>query len=684
MRTPWFADHIRQVHMDFHMPEFPRSAIKNFNAKDFVDNLERGKVNLVAIFSKGHFGNSFYNTQVGHKHSGLEQDFLMETATECRKRGIRTLAYYSMCWDKHAWDENPDWRHEDVDGEQHGDNRSWGGFVCPNSPYLDELALPQFEEIAAGYPVDGFFIDTPFAGGSRSLCYCRHCRDKWRREFGIDMAGGVSDAMRYRLSVKPCETWLAELRSIIDRNNPELVICMNTGSTPNCNKRIKELIDIGVWESQPHAGDYLGHSLSSRFCRNDICDTQIMTVRFYQGWGDLTLKPTPQLITEFAVMIGNGMPTNVGDQVNVDGTLQPAVYETLNEAFGFVEKHESTLKDADTVRHAVILYPVLDEESSFVAGLLREGETAPEVPAYRGAHKLLTESHVQNDTAYSILVEDNLADYPMLVLPEPPAYQPGLHEKLRDYVEQGGTLVAVGRSLINDGKFALEDVFGFQYLEPASFETVHFQPGEALAHATADIPLQVRGSAYKVVPDTAEELAAMVWPMSNHQPPVRAFRSPYPPAAELRSRFPFATVNQFGKGKAVYIAASIFEIYWRTNHHWLRQFTEALLRHVDPSMPYDTDAPSTVEFNLMRRGDDLLLNLINYALGHQGGPGAIAAIERSNPTHNITCRVRCAKPSAVTLEPAGDALDFDYADGVCTFTVPEVEYLTVVRLHRAE
>lgn len=40
-------------------------------------------------------GNSFYNTKAGHKHSGLEQDFPMEAASECREG--------------HAWTGNPAW-----------------------------------------------------------------------------------------------------------------------------------------------------------------------------------------------------------------------------------------------------------------------------------------------------------------------------------------------------------------------------------------------------------------------------------------------------------------------------------------------------------------------------------------------------------------------------------------------
>ena len=116
-KEEWLRTNIRQVHIDFHMPEFPVDAIKNFNAKEFVGHLVRGKVNMVNLFAKCHFGNSFYNTTVGHKHSGLENDFLMEAAGECRKHGIKTAAFYSLATDVRAYMEHPNWRYVDKDGE---------------------------------------------------------------------------------------------------------------------------------------------------------------------------------------------------------------------------------------------------------------------------------------------------------------------------------------------------------------------------------------------------------------------------------------------------------------------------------------------------------------------------------------------------------------------------------------
>jgi len=666
--------------MDFHMPEFPRSAIKNFNVQLFVDHLQHGRVNLVALFAKCHFGNSYYHTIVGHRHSGLTQDFLMETSLECRRRGIRTLAYYSLCVDKRAFDENPDWRYVDGEGKTYSDRF---GSVCMNTPYKDELALPQLEEIAANYPVNGLFIDIPFPWGAPDyFCFCTFCRKRWLTEFNLEITPALSPLQRQRLNMRLAENWLMQIREIFRRTNPELALCCNVVGTSAVSRPVKALCDIGVWESQPRPGDYLGHSFSSRLGRNDILDIQIMTVRFYEGWGDMSLKPEPQLRTELAAIIGNGMVPNVGDQVNVDGTLQPAVYETLDKSFGFVQQREDLLREAESIRHSVVLLPTPDPNLPFIAGVCATNPQVPwkgMAPTWRGAHKMLVESHIQTDLVYSALVED-LRQFPLIILPEPATYQPGLESQFRDYVRHGGVLVAVGNSIFNDGNCPLADVFGIRYVEPLSFSVAHFLPHAEVRGATDAIPLQVRGDCFKVLCDGAIPLADLIFPVGESQPPVKGFRHDYPPASERPSPFPFATLNHFGKGKAVYVAASIFEIYWRTNHHWLRQFTEALLRYVDPEQPYLIDASGLIEANLMRRGDDWLLNLIHYSLGHQGGQSAIAGIERVEPVHNIACHVRCRRVSNVVIEPDGRDIAFTLENGVCTFVVPDIEYLTIVRL----
>jgi hypothetical protein len=247
---------------------------------------------MVALFAKCHFGNSFYSTRVGHKHAGLPQDFLMETAEECRCRGIRTLAYYSLCVDKRAWDANPAWRWIYADGKPGWEGSFWS-HLCMNTTYKDELVMPQLREIAAAYPVDGFWLDIPFSGPH--ACFCESCARKWRSELGVEVTPDSPRELVERLRMRTIRDYLLEVRALVDELNPELAVALNGTGTAETNGEIKQLVDIGVWESQPRPGNYLGHSLAARTARNDPMDVQVMSVRFCQGWGDLTLKPAAQI-----------------------------------------------------------------------------------------------------------------------------------------------------------------------------------------------------------------------------------------------------------------------------------------------------------------------------------------------------------------------------------------------------
>lgn len=663
-RHDWFRQYIRQVHMDFHMPEFPAEAIRNFNAAEFVAHLVRGRINMVALFAKCHFGNSFYDTTAGHKHSGLKQDFLLEAAEECRRQDIKTLGYYSLCCDLRVCQTHPHWRACEEDGQPTPCQYCWGP-VCINTPYREELVLPQLEEIAT-YPIDGYFIDIPMV----AKCYCQYCKLKFRQMYGYELTPELPEDERQAFLYNSTARLLQELRAICDRHNPELVILTNRSGRIDAPQTFRECNDCGVWESQPHS-NYLSHSFACRTVRTFDYPTQVMSVRFYQGWGDLTLKPAAQMTTEFAAMIGNGSVASSGDQVNVDGTLQPAVYDMFAQAFGFVEAREKLLYGAQSVPHAALLAPVP-----------RPDYPAPQATGAEmmGAHKALLESHVQFDILSSLDL-DKLGRYSHLVLSGPCMYAPEVFPALREWVAAGGTLLACGTSLLSgNNRFELEDVLGIEFLEPSVFSVSHFRPRPEVRGETDDLPLQCRGRSLKVIPCGARVLADYIYPQIESTREL-SFRHIYAPPSLLPSPYPFATVNDYGQGQAAYIAGSIFSIYWETNHHWLRQFIGGLWNYLDPEPPYRVDISGIVEGNLMCLAEgDLLLNLIHYQVGHQGASSAIPSIERVHPLRDVACQVKAQDVSAVVLEPESRELPFTTEGAYVCFTVPEIEYLGMVRV----
>ncbi len=673
-----FFSHMRQVHMDFHMPEFPINAINNFNAKRFVDHLERGKINMVALFAKCHFGNSFYDTKAGHKHSGLEKDFLMETSSECRKRGIFTYAYYSLCTDVRAYEEHENWRSRDREGNDSGIQGPWAR-LCLNSPYKEELVLPQLEEIIKDYPIDAFWLDIPLPDRAEDGCFCESCRAKYRQLYGREMDDSLTPRQGVTWNFNATINLIREIRHLIKIYGKDIVICSNRSGHLSTPLSFSEANDIICWESQPR-NNYLSHSFSARYVRTLDRPCQVMSVRFYQGWGDLTLKPTAQMTTEFAAMIGNGVTAVSGDQVNADGSLTQAVYEMFNSAFGFVEEREELLRNARSVKEAAIVAPVPSHDRA---------PAFAEADPIRGAHKMMVESHFQHDIVNGAQWE-KLDDYSIAILPEPCDYAPELWEKLRSWVESGGTLIACGGATLFRGCFQLAEVFGIEYIEPSVFSVSHFKPCDMVRGETDDLVLQCRGTTQKIVPAGAEVVADYYFPQGESTD-TRAFRNHLAaPPADQPSPYPFATVNTFGKGKAVYIAGSIFEAYWMYNHHWLRQFFEAVFLYAVPRPSFFADVSATVELNLMEvirstdgaQAGDLLLNLIDYQVGHQGAQTAIPSIEKVYPCYNTGCRVRAEGTKSVILEPQGTQLDFTHEDGYVSFTVPAFTYMAMVRLSR--
>jgi hypothetical protein len=666
-KASYFYGHMRQVHMDFHMPEFPVHAIDNFDPDKFVAELVRGRINMIALFAKCHFGNSFYNTRAGHKHSGLEADFLRETAERCRRAGIFTYAYYSLCTDVRGYREHENWRYVDAEGKYSGINGPWAR-VCQNTPYKEELVLPQLEEVIADYPIDALWIDIPFPSRD-DACHCPSCRAKFRTMYGRDLAAAPR-VERLAFSQMMMGRFIREVKLLVHKHGKDIKVATNATGSMDKARCFSHENDILVWESQPREG-YLRHSYVCRYVRTLEIPCQVMSVRFYHGWGDLTLKPAAQMTSEFAVMIANGCAATSGDQVNCDGSLQPAVYDMFDESFGFVQEREAILRPGVSVTDTALLAAVPSPDLPAPA---TEGDEL------QGAHKMLLESHVQFDIVASI--DTHLYDrYRTIILPEPNDYGADAINKLRHWVEAGGTLIAVGTSLVRGGTMELQDVLGLAYIEPSVFSVSHFRPHPGVRGEACNIELQCRETTQKVVATTAETIADYIFPQGESIPE-RAFRNPdAAPPREEKSIYPFATLNRFGKGRAVYIAGSVFRAYWKYNHHWLRQFVDGVIRHLDPDPLYTIDAPATVEANLMKTDTgDLLLNLVDYQVGHQSSRAAIPSIERLYPRCRTACRIKASGVRRVVLEPQGTHIPFESSGGTIRFTIPEFTLLAIVRI----
>jgi len=150
------------------------------DVKAAAATMARCGIEEIITFAKGHDGFAYYPSAVGTVHPRMKGDAFGDFTKACKKKDIRVLAYVSFGIDGEAGRKHPDWVQVGIDGAQMNDD--WFISVCPFTPYLDELMLPQLGEILAWYPVDGFFFDTM---GAMGICYCAWCE----KDFAQSMAG---------------------------------------------------------------------------------------------------------------------------------------------------------------------------------------------------------------------------------------------------------------------------------------------------------------------------------------------------------------------------------------------------------------------------------------------------------------------------------------------------------------
>jgi len=146
----------RQIHLDFHTSEAIDNIGEQFKKQQFQEALLTGRVNSINIFAKGHHSWSYYPTEIGKMHPGLDFDLMGAQIEACREIGIKVQLYFSVGWSANDVKEHPEWAVLRKDGSNDfrdrlrnlgpDDNFYGWEYLEPSGTYA-ELILSQTEEI---------------------------------------------------------------------------------------------------------------------------------------------------------------------------------------------------------------------------------------------------------------------------------------------------------------------------------------------------------------------------------------------------------------------------------------------------------------------------------------------------------------------------------------------------------
>ena len=660
----------RQVHLDFHTSEYCTNVGSAFDADAFAKTLQAARVNSINLFAKCHHGYSYYPTKVGTTHPHLKFDLLGAQIEALHKRDILCPIYYSILWDELAGRQHPEWIIVNKEGtlaSRRPLSDAWGWTTLDVSSGYLEYVLAQVEELIALYPVDGFWFD---------ICFPMPNYSPWGK--AQMLASGVnpeSDAEAWEFARRKQETFFATVTTFIHDRRPDATIFYN-GTMHRDMRRVQHFMTHLEVESLPTTGQwgYLHYPIMGRQARTYGKDFLGMNGRFHMSWGDFGgLKTRDQLDYECGTIVAAGGKICVGDQLNPNGVLDPAVYRLIGQSFARIEALEPWLQDATPAAELCIL-------STREAGS-HDTDNAKHSPDAEGAAQMLIELGYQFD------IVDEAADlghYAAVLVPDGTALDDALLQRLRDYLVAGGRLVLSGAATLDPvtGAFQLETIPA-DYVGPAPTRPSYIRPdSQMIARGTSeladDYDYAFYGQAHVVRPHagatTYGELRRALFNRNwdhfmghQHAPVGDSLHAPL--AVQL--------------GHVLYFAAPLFSGYCAYDYWAYRAMAESILTGFLPPRLLEPQTPGWVEFSLHRqaageaRPTREIVHVVCYHPRRTQQP--IVHVDQSALTAGLSFRLRSGRqPSRVYLAPNKELVDFVYEAGHVTVALPPIGIHTVV------
>ncbi len=642
----------RQVHLDFHT-NGTLPVGKSFSKEQFQSALKAGHVDSITIFSKCHHGWSYHPTEANEMHPCLDFDLLGAQLDACKEIGVNAPVYISAGFDEKEYVKRPEWHYicslDEADQAEY-ENEVHFHLLCFNTGYLDFLCA-QIEEVMVNYNPCGIFLDII----SPKVCYCDKCRADMKAR-GLDI-NNKDDCWKFAIDV--FKKYTEATNAAVRKHSNTATIFHNSGHIPkgdygfiNSNTHLElESLPTGGW-------GYDHFPLSAAYVRT-LKDTEFlgMTGKFHHSWGEFGgFKHPNALIYETSLSIANGAGCSVGDQMHPLGEMNMATYSLIGRAYSLVEQKEPWINGAVNIAD--------------IAVLSAEALTGNrDVKADVGANRMLLEGNY----LYNFIdASADLSGYKLLILPDVPVTDDKMLEKIRAFVKNGGKIIASGEALIKDGKFSLDT--GADYKGINEFSPTYLIPRYHTANGTTQYVM--RCNSYKMEATDGKIIADMQNPYFNRT--AEHFCSHAHAPNNPQEQFAGAVI----KDNVAYIGWDIFTAYARHGHLCFKELFNYVIDELignDTTVCVDIPDKAVVTYT---RQDEEKRNILHLLFAHTTVRGEhTEVIEDTVPLYNVKCEVKCnGAPSAISLVPSGEALDFEYKNGKAVFTVPEVNIHQMIKI----
>lgn len=584
----------RQIHLDFHTSELIPQVGARFDAADFARMASEAAVSSMTVFARCHHGWLYYPSEhfpdLVHPQLAAK-NLLPDQVRALHDAGIRAPIYITVQWDYHSANTHPEWLIRKKDGAHEGGPFTQPGFyqsLCVNTAYRQFLKDMTAEVCQLlGDELDGIFFDIV---GIRP-CWCSACLSGMHGA-GLDVD---DDGVVRQYAKQVMDTFKEEMTQWVRRFSPDCTIFYNAGHVGPCTRASAAAYTHFELESLPSGGwGYLHFPVSARYARKLGADCLGMTGKFHTSWGDFhSLKSLAALEFECFRMLSFGFASSIGDQLEPDGSLNPATYRLIGQVYRQFAERESWARPSRPLVEAAVLTP----ENQWFEHAIPD--------SVLGAAQLLDELALQ----YDIIDETmDFSPYPLLILPDDACLSASAQAHLEDYVAAGGSVLACMNGGMDAGKnypacFAAGNP-GLQ----TDYPDFIIADGPLAAGLEPGQPYAIYLQGNRLVTSGAEVLLsaqAPYFPRSGN----RFCSHRYTPSAK-GELYPVAVQN----GKVILFGHPLFGQYRQNAPQWCKQLIGNAIGRLLPQRLVRHDGPSTVTVQLLDQPEHsrFTLHVLSY------------------------------------------------------------------------
>jgi hypothetical protein len=627
------AESFLGIHFDFHAGPDCTEIGKN-TTREMIENvINQVRPDYIQIDCKGHPGLSSYPTKVGNQAPGFVGDPLRLWRQVTAEHGVALYMHYSGVWDSEAIRRHPDWGVVNADGKTNGNATS------RFSPYADELLIPQLRELAGDYGVDGVWVDGDCWASVPD--YSEPALKAFRQATGIqDVPRKPGEPHWFEFLQFHREAFRNYLRHYIaevKRTNPDFQLCSNWAFTDHMPEPVSAPVDFLSGDYSPD--DSVNSArLSARYLTRQGTPWDLMAWSFSRGKSKdgRNQKTAIQLQREAAVVLALGGGFQAYFTQKRDGSVREERMPVMAEVAKFCRARQAICHRATQVPQVAVLF------STAAHYRKSNGLFARDLTRINGALQALLEGQQSVEILGEHHLTGRMAEYPLIVVPEWEYLEPKFKDELLAYVKGGGNLLLIGPKTAAMFQAELDVTLEG---EPASAAGCRLAHNGELAAVSGQVQSVKLGPRAK---------------------PFSGLQRPNETGASLQ---PAASISEFGRGRIAAVYFTFGQDYVNTRSGVSRQFLNDLARQLFPRPMVEVKGTSDVDVVVNRAGGKLAVNLVNTAGPHQSEP-IVDSIPPVGPL-DVTIR-QAAKPTKVTLEPAGTVLPFEHRNGEIHLVVPQV------------